>query len=116
MGFAVDEGGGAGGIERFGEEVALGEFAVEGFKLLGVLGGLDSFGGDANAKRMGQGDNGLDDLKVLAVEPHAVDERTVDLEQVDGKAMEVAERRIAGAEVVDTELNAQFLQALQMPD
>ena len=42
-----------------------------------------------------------------------VDERAVDLHDVDREAVQVAERRVAGAEVVDGEAHAERLQVLE---
>jgi hypothetical protein len=47
-------------------------------------------------------DDALDQPRLLGVEVDAGDEGAVDLQLVDGEGLEVAERRVAGAEVVDT--------------
>ncbi len=41
------------------------------------------------------------------------DERAVDLEDVDGEAVQVGQRRVAGAEVVDREAHAERLEAVE---
>ena len=48
--------------------------------------------------------------------PSSVDERPVDLHDVDGKPAQVAERRVAGAEVVDREPDAGVLERLERGD
>ena len=45
--------------------------------------------------------DGADDRTFCAVRLQAADERAVDLEDVDREALQVAERRVAGAEVVE---------------
>src|SRR5207302_7626408 len=64
---------------------------------------LDAFGDDADAEAVGQLDDRTDDRRVVLVVEHVDDERLVDLDLVHGEALEVPERRVAGAEVVDGE-------------
>ena len=45
---------------------------------------------------------------------HLLDERGRDLEDVDGEALQVAERRVAGAEVVDRQPHAERLELVQL--
>jgi len=53
---------------------------------------------------------GPHDRRVLGVATQAGDERVVDLEDVDGETPEVGQRRVAGAEVVDRDLDAEGLE------
>ena len=48
-----------------------------------------------------------------AVEPEAGDEAAVDLDRLDREALEVGQRRVAGAEVVDGEVQAEAAQVAQ---
>ena len=55
----------------------------------------------------------VDDRRVLGILAEPVDEGPVDLQHVDGEPLQVAERRVAGAEVVDGQLDAERAQVLQ---
>ena len=72
--------------------------------------GLDPFGDDAEVQAVGQVDRRGAERGVLRVELDAADEALVDLQDVDRKALEVGEGRVAGAEVVEGDLDAQLLQ------
>ena len=48
--------------------------------------------------------------------PERVDEGAVDLQGVEGEAVEVGERGVAGAEVVEDEADAELVQRLQRGD
>src|SRR3984893_497203 len=89
-----------------GEVIALAEVATELAQRLELPAGLDAFGRHREAERVREGDDGLDDRRVLGVLAEAVNERLVDFQDVDGKQLEVAERRLARAEVVDADVHA----------
>jgi hypothetical protein len=61
------------------------------------------------ARRRGKG---TDHLAVDRVVQEPLHEAAVDLEEVHGEVLQVAERRQAGAEVVERELAAELLQRL----
>jgi len=48
--------------------------------------------------------------RVVGIGDHAGDERAVDLEFADRQTLEIAHRRVAGAEVVDRDLDAGVVQ------
>ena len=52
----------------------------------------------------------------LLLDPQRVDEGAVDLQRVEGEAVEVGERGVAGAEVVEDEADAELVQRLQRGD
>ena len=62
---------------------------------------------------MGQHDDGLDDLAILASVVHLADEGAVDLQGIDGELLEIAQGRMAGAEVVDADPDAQLAESCQ---
>jgi hypothetical protein len=64
----------------------------------------------------GQGDDGPGHRRLLGPAGHAVDERLVDLEGVDGEAAQVGQGRVAGAEVVDGQVHAERLELVQADD
>jgi hypothetical protein len=50
---------------------------------------------------------------VVGAGDQAGDERAIDLQLVDRQAAQVAERRVAGAEIVDDDPHAHLVQALE---
>ena len=103
LGGLVGEGGGGLGVR---EEVALGVFAAQGAEFGELVGGFDAFGGAGESERVGEVNDGGDDGAVFGVAAEPVDEGLVDFDRVDGEAFEVAEGGVAGAEVVDGEVDA----------
>ena len=61
-------------------------------------------------------DDGAHHLGLLRAAAHAAHERGVDLQAVDRQRGQVAQRRVAGAEVVDRQADAQVAQARQRVD
>ncbi len=64
-------------------------------------------------ERLAEPDDGASQRRAVGAVADLLDERLVDLEDVDREALQVAERRIAGAEVVDGEPHAQRLELPQ---
>src|SRR5207253_7143407 len=92
---------------RLGEQITLTVVASETLKQ-GELGlGLDALGDDFLLEILCERDDGLEDLRILAALADAVNERAVDLERVEGQAMQIAEARISRAKIIDAELYAQ---------
>src|SRR3954471_12885517 len=58
--------------------------------------------------------DGRDGRVALAAGRHAVDEGLVDLERVDREAPQVAQRRVAGAEVVEGQPDPEVLEQLDL--
>src|ERR1700709_2173502 len=112
-------GGGSGeqGTDRFpidwpGKEVALCQSTAEGEKLAELRLGLYPLGDHLDAEVAGEGQNGAQDLRALPLLAHLGNEGAVDLQTVDGEALETGERGVAGAEVVDRDPHAQRLHAV----
>src|SRR3546814_7329105 len=62
---------------------------------------FDALGGGLHAQRFGERDDRLDDRGVaVAGDRRAAHERLVDLDLVERRFLQIAERRIAGAEIV----------------
>ena len=95
------------------EEVALGVVAAEPAQLreLGLV--LDPLGDHVQREGAGHADDRLDDRRALLLDPERVDEGAVDLQRVEGEAVEVGERGVAGAEVVEDEPHADLAERLQ---
>ena len=67
---------------------------------------LDALGHGPQAEAAAEVDDGLHDRRVGIVAHEVADERAVDLQLVDRQVLEDAERRVAGAEVVDRDADA----------
>jgi len=81
--------------------VSLRQVAAERPQTVQLLLGLDPLGHDLEPQAVGQRDGAGDDRRVAVVVSEAGDERAVDLEHVQGKIVQIAERRITGAEIVN---------------
>lgn len=77
--------------------------------------GLHPLGGDPQVQGVAEIDDGLHDRTVAPGLLHAGDEALVDLDAVEGIGAQVAERGIAGTEVVHVEADAQFLEGRHGP-
>src|SRR5215208_4020329 len=105
----ADPGGGLG----VGEQVALGVVAAELVELGQLAGGLDALGDDGQAEGVAEADDGGDHGVVGWVEVEAGHERAVDLERRQRQVLEGGQGRVAGAEVVDRDVDAEGGQALE---
>ena len=85
-------------------------------QLLHLFGVLDALGDGPQPEDARELDDRGGERRLLAAVGDAVDERLVDLEDVDREAADVVQRRVAGAEVVDRELDAELLQLAEPCD
>ena len=92
--------------ERGRVQEALGVAAAEPAQRPFVIAGLDPFGDDAHLEPAGEGDDCVDDRLVGAVERDVAHEPLIDLEHVDREVAYEAQRRRAGAEVVERDREA----------
>ena len=74
---------------------------------------LDALGDDFHRQAVRHGDHGTGDGQVVTTVWQVPDEGAVDLEDIDREFLEVGERRIAGAEVVDRQANPQRAQRFE---
>src|SRR3954451_860669 len=114
--------GGAAGVVRAWEAVAVGQLgaaeeealddraALPGQELAMLL-GLHALRAGLYAEPAAEVEDGADDGALALARRQLVDEGPVDLELVEGEALEVAERGIAGPEVVHGEPDAERPQA-----
>src|SRR5581483_2438368 len=102
--------------ERLAVEIALVFPAAERAQEVELLGPLDAFGDEAQAQAVRERRDGAHDGGVVRVPGKVADEGLVDLELLQAKALEVAQARIAGAEVVDRDLDAGGAQLLDHHD
>ena len=75
--------------------------------------GFHAFGDHRELHAAAEGDDGAGDGGIVGIVGKAADERLVDLQDVQRQALEVAERGVAGAEVVDRQLYAETLEAVE---
>ena len=109
-GAGADEEVDGGGVHGFGEVVALAAGAAHGFEFFELFGVFDAFGDDIHAEGTGETENRADDEAGIVVVDDAADEGAIDFEGVEGEALEVVERAVAGAEVVHVKADAKFLK------
>src|SRR3989475_4213309 len=100
--------------DRLREEEALREVAAELANRGQLPVRLDPLGDCEQAERVREARQVGRDGSVLRVVLDAVDERAVDLEDVDGEAPQMAERREPGPEVVDRDPHTAVVQLLQV--
>ena len=84
------------------EQEALAERATELAERGELFVAFDAFGDRAEAELVTESHDRAGEAWLVG-RAEQFDERPVDLQAVDGEAMEVAERRVAGAEVVERE-------------
>jgi len=101
--------------QGMGKEEALAGLAGEIVQHGGLFLLLHTFGHHVQAQAVGQGHHRAHDLAV-ARQLDVADEGPVHLEGVDGKALQIGQRRIPGAEIVHGQAHAQGLQALEAQD
>src|SRR5579885_104059 len=90
-----------GGGARLAEQVALrlrAALAAQEFKLGRRL---DALGRGGDAEAAAEAGHGAHDGERIVARGDILDERAVDLDLVEWEASEIAERRIAGAEIVE---------------
>src|SRR6266853_4738088 len=104
------------GLNGGRKEIPLGLITTVHAQEFQLLHGLDSLGDHPHPERMRERDHGLGDRRVVPVLVGLAYERTVDLKAIDRQAREVAQARIARAEIVDGDLHSQLLQAVEDGD
>src|ERR1700739_2427074 len=95
--------------DGFRKEGSLREFPTNLLQPVRLRLGLNAFGDYFQVKSPGKHDDDTNDFGSFNVRIHARDKRTVNLQSVDGKTLQPAEGRVAGAEVVDVQAYAKRL-------
>ncbi len=95
-----DAGGGA------AEQEALDQVAAMFLQIGELPGGLDALGGDFEFQILREREDGGDDGLGIAVAAEGLDEMLVDFQPAEGEVREIAERGIAGAEIVERHRDA----------
>ena len=101
---------------RAREEEALYMGASGGAREIELLARLDAFDDDGDAQAFRQRGGCRHDLAALVIIGRVRGEAAIELDRVDRKSLEVLQRRIAGAEIVERELDAGVAQEPQLLD
>ena len=95
------------------EQEALGLVAAFGGYPVELFLGFDALRRDPHVQRMAEFDDGPDHRLGLGSRGHLDHEGAVDLDPVEGELLQVAERRIARAEVIEHDLHAELPEIAQ---
>jgi len=95
------------------EVVALRFVAALGPEECELVARFHAFGAHVQAQAVRHPDDGPDDRCVVRLDEDLAHERLVDLEAVEREAPQIAERRVARAEVVDGEPHARAVQLFE---
>src|SRR3954470_19081900 len=94
------------------EKVSLSLGAARPLQIVEFLLRLDSFRGRFDSEADGQLRNGADDGPAILFAGKVVDEAAIDLDLVEGEGPQIAQGRVAGAEIVHRDTHA---ESPQMP-
>src|SRR5271165_4466780 len=94
------------GWQGWTEKVALSLGTVPGLKDHELLLSFNAFRNDAKLEVLTHGDDGADDgRRFIGTSADLLDEGFVNLEDIDGKLLKVTEAGIAGAEIIQGNVN-----------
>src|SRR5262249_32303319 len=99
--------------DRRPEQIALHLVTAERREIALLVDRLDTLRRRGHAERAGDADHRLYDDDVLVAFAQIRDERAIDLDLVERKAAQVAQRRVAGAEVVERNADTERLELVQ---
>lgn len=97
-----------------GECIALQEVAAQFTQHVGMLHGLDAFRHRLDAERAADFDDRADQRLLLVRAEDRSDELAVDLQPLRLDLEQADDRGVAGAEIVDLDIDAEFLDALDI--
>jgi len=92
-----------------GHAVALSQVTAHAQQHVAMRACFHPLGNHAPAKGFGQPDHTLDDGQVIGAAQHVADEALVNFEHAGGQTLEVSERRVPGAKIVQRKAHAQSL-------
>ena len=101
------------GRPRFCEQKTLHLVAAGEPQQHALLVGLDAFGQHLHAERVTERDDGLDDGAGMAGGAQRTDEGAIDLDLAEREFLQVAQARIAGAEIVERNADAERAQRFE---
>lgn len=99
-----------GGRHRPAKQITLYLIAGVLTEELQLLLGLDPLGDYFHVQAVCHGDDGPGDLRILFAVGQAVDEAAVDFQHIDGELLEVIERRVTGAKIINRDAQPEFFQ------
>src|SRR5690606_5397772 len=97
------------GCEWLAEEIALKLVAPMLGQEFDLGLGFNPFGDDLEIDGMTQLDDRFGNRRISLALGHVHHEGAIDFETVHGKALQIAQRRIAGPEIVDSQIDADIL-------
>src|ERR1700689_5285780 len=97
---------------RLAEQIALHLGAAFFLECLELLFGLDTFGSRLHAKADAHGCDGADDCNRLWTLGKILHERTVDLDLVEWKFLQIGEARIPSAKIIHRDAHAEIAQLI----
>jgi hypothetical protein len=89
------------GIDRWTEEITLGDIAVFRAQKREMLMGFHALGSHFDTQRVRHGDDGLDEARSYGVRKDGAHKGTFDLQKVYREVFEIRERGIAGAKIIE---------------
>ena len=101
------------GLDRLSKIEPLAKGATEAAYTFHLLVTFDALDGNTETHRASEGDHGLDNGNVPRVLSQVSDELTIDLERINGKLLQVGERGLAVAKIIDGQADAQGLELIQ---
>src|SRR5690242_15738425 len=87
--------------QRPGKQIALPVLTAQRLQLVELPDVFDPFGNDRQIKRLGEVNNGPDDLAIFRTKLDRAHKRTVDLESIDRKPVQITQARVPSAEIVN---------------
>lgn len=94
--------------KRFADEIPLNLCAPFSAQQIELLFGLHSFRCDGRIEGCAHSDDSPNDRRAIRLIAELADEALIDLDLVEREAAQVAERRVAGSEIVHRNADAQF--------
>src|ERR1700686_4442494 len=98
------------GRQGSGKKVALTESAIEPLEVVDLCRRLGPFCDDIEPEGPGEVQNRPDDLAAPVILFDAGDKGSIDLQRVHGEALQIAQRRIPGSEIIEAEPYAESLE------
>src|SRR5579859_7482048 len=98
---------------RLADQIALRLRAALAAQHVELLGGLDAFRGRDHTEAPPQARDGPNDRERIVARRKLAHERAIDLDLVEREAAQIAQRGIAGAEIVERDLDAELAQLEQ---
>ncbi len=93
---------------RAAVEVSLKALVAERDQRIALLGRLDALGDDLQAEGLAQGDDRGGDRRIVGIAMHIGDEAAIDFYLVDRQTLQVVQRRVTRAEIIERQADTQF--------